>query len=42
MMLLFNDYFYVFTAGYFIAGFGINPSITIQISLLSEISYGKF
>jgi len=40
-MCLFSNYMYVFTAGYFLIGFGINPSITMQITMISEITYGK-
>ncbi|KAL4472577.1 hypothetical protein ABPG74_018526 [Tetrahymena malaccensis] len=33
--------YYSATVGFFIAGFGVNPAITVQLSLLSEHSIGK-
>ena len=33
---------YMAAIGYFLGGFGVNPAITISISMMSENSLGKF
>ena len=42
IILAFSVTWWMAALGYFFAGFGANPAITISISMMSEISLGNF
>ena len=41
LMAIANNYFFV-VVGYFFAGFGVNPAITLSFTFINDHSTGKF